>query len=495
MIYDKIRGNYSRNGYDLPASSIFVYYGEKPGSTGKVPSINYVASFDGTNIISGQFGKQWKTKIYTGTAAITGQTDTIYLCDVQTKSTNSKIQLPTEPVNGTQMVIDYIGAPSADVTVHLYSTKPNSIKRDSTNTRYHQVVLNAQTPQCLIHYDTGTWYVAYPGINLYNNMTPYWKTNIYTADTTVNAPEQNTRYVPKNVDFILNLPKDIADNFKLAIETQFLNNKTATINIANTSDTSTLIYSQGYESIPVKTITLDRRSKSVQIVKIDGNWHVFTNDREFWITEISNSSTITAKSGYRYITTNTTGATVNLPTSPKTSDRVAVYVEKKASNTIKIKSSDKAINVGSTVISAGDADGLEIEAPLVYVELCYIDGGWHVVKLITPSSQREYKAGWGFNQVGTNTFVLTGSIDTVDNVTLSSIVYDTTDNIEKYRWGVKSIYTKINVVPSVFLQKSENTSTGVTTISCTIPTPPSVGTYVLKSTNGSLSWIEVQTCD
>lgn len=53
MIYDKIRGNYSRNGYDLPASSIFVYYGEKPGSTGKVPSINYVASFDGTNIISG----------------------------------------------------------------------------------------------------------------------------------------------------------------------------------------------------------------------------------------------------------------------------------------------------------------------------------------------------------------------------------------------------------------------------------------------------------
>ena len=64
---------------------------------------------------------------------------------------------------------------------------------------------------------------------------------------------------------------------------------------------------------------------------------------------------------------------------------------------------------------------------------------------------------------GTDTFVLTGSIDTTDNITIKSTLNGNGTNT----WSIKSVYTKLAAGNNIGF--NENTSTGVTTISCSLP--------------------------
>ena len=460
MQYQGILTDYEFNG-NLSTNHVFVYYGSKTKGGSKIPVLNYVANIDGQRK-QGEIGKEWDTQYIN--EDVTAQNDVTYICNV----TSSRVITlpPTSSISqGFEFGVKFIGKAGFNVTL---SSGTNNIKTTYADTKVHSVVLDQNTPQCMVSYFGGQWNVSYDGINLPNNTTPYWKTEVCNTVNAELTAKQNTRYVPIATTTI-NLPLPANNpNFRIAVDTEHLPNAV-----------STTIQCAGanikFEDQTVNTIVLDNRTKYVEFVAVGSIYYAFKNDSEFWITETIDSNT-TALSKHRYICAKETGLTLTLPDNPEEYDRVAVYVQKLTSNTVQIKSNSpsqngKDIVIGSTTINAGSAS-LQIEAPLVYVELYFTNYKWHVIKLITPSSQRDYKAGEGLTMVGTDTFVLTGTVLTAGRHT--SIV---NNQVNCTLSGGDSIVTVNNDH----------------TITLALPSTQinwTTKTYVLACVNGNLQWLE-----
>lgn len=505
MIYDKIKGNYEGVEYPLPTSSIFVYYGEKTQSGKKIPSINYVANVDGTRI-SGQFGKEWQTVYvddsYGTNNAFTPAFDTVYI--VNTTETDKIINLPTIKADGDQFAVKFVGDESHKVQIKSSS---NIIKYSHSSSTTNTITLDYNTPQCYVQFYDGNWIVTYQGVNVYNNITPYWNTKLIRNSNTVNSTDvvHNTRYVYNvvtNGTITFQLPdvntSSIQNNFRISIDPSHLGQNTS-INIAPYN--CSLLLPNGTTTT---NYVLTNASKTIQIIKLAEDptkWYVFEEDEEFWInTSITNESAVSAKNKHRYICSNANGVNITLPLEPNKDDRIAVFVQQLNTNkSVKIISPNggKQIQVGNTFISPSDGTAsntnyLQIEAPLVYVEMIYYDSYWHVIKLITPSSQKDYKAGWGLDRVGTDTFVLTGSVDKVDNDTLTS----TTVSQSGRTMNQFSVYDIHNRVSGGFGISVTPGTNGVTNISLSGNLPGGGGKYALvyDADNGTFNWVSISTC-